>query len=203
MKIFGIYNIKGGVGKTAAAVNLSYLASLDERNTLICDLDPQSSSTFYFRVKPKLKKGAKTILKNEKQIEESIKATDFDNLDLLPSVSENVFIAADYLLVPVIPTTLSLRTFETLISFLKKEKISLKKVIPFFSMIEIRKKMHQEIIELMHKKYNYIFESKIPYSSIVEKMGIYRRPVVEFSPRSKPSLAFNNLWQEIKRKRKV
>jgi len=248
MKIFGIYNIKGGVGKTAAAVNLSYLASLDERNTLICDLDPQSSSTFYFRVKPKLKKGAKTILKNEKQIEKSIKATDFDNLDLLPSdfslrnldieldhinksrkklsknlaplkneydyifldcppnitlVSENVFIAADYLLVPVIPTTLSLRTFETLISFLKKEKISLKKVIPFFSMIEIRKKMHQEIIELMHKKYNYIFESKIPYSSIVEKMGIYRRPVVEFSPRSKPSLAFNNLWQEIKRKRKV
>jgi len=85
MKIFGIYNIKGGVGKTAAAVNLSYLASLDERNTLICDLDPQSSSTFYFRVKPKLKKGAKTILKNEKQIEKSIKATDFDNLDLLPS----------------------------------------------------------------------------------------------------------------------
>ena len=44
---------KGGVGKTATAVNLSYLAAEEGKNTLLCDLDPQSSSTYYFRIKPK------------------------------------------------------------------------------------------------------------------------------------------------------
>lgn len=48
MKVFGIYNIKGGVGKTAASVNLSYLSSLDGNKTLLWDLDPQGSSSFYF-----------------------------------------------------------------------------------------------------------------------------------------------------------
>ncbi|MCK4754130.1 MAG: AAA family ATPase, partial [Calditrichia bacterium] len=40
MTILSLYNIKGGVGKTAAAVNLSYLAANEEKNTLLCDLDP-------------------------------------------------------------------------------------------------------------------------------------------------------------------
>jgi len=47
MIVFGIYNIKGGVGKTAASVNLSYLSSLEGNKTLLWDLDPQGSSSFY------------------------------------------------------------------------------------------------------------------------------------------------------------
>ena len=35
---------KGGVGKTAAAVNLAYLASRDGRRTLLWDLDPQGAA---------------------------------------------------------------------------------------------------------------------------------------------------------------
>ena len=59
MTILALYSNKGGVGKTAAAVNLAYLAAQSGLVTLICDLDPQASTTFYFRVKPKLKpKGA-------------------------------------------------------------------------------------------------------------------------------------------------
>ncbi len=49
MKILAIYSNKGGVGKTAAAVNLSYLASQAGFKTLLCDLDPQGSATYYFR----------------------------------------------------------------------------------------------------------------------------------------------------------
>ena len=61
MTTLAIYSNKGGVGKTATAVNLSYLASRTGAKTLLCDLDPQSSATYYFRVKPKLKFGAKRI----------------------------------------------------------------------------------------------------------------------------------------------
>lgn len=51
MKKIALYSMKGGVGKTAAAVNLSYLAASEGSNALLCDLDPQGASTFYFRIR--------------------------------------------------------------------------------------------------------------------------------------------------------
>ncbi|HKJ71461.1 MAG TPA: ParA family protein [Gammaproteobacteria bacterium] len=37
MRILGVYNSKGGVGKTATAVNFAYLAARDGRRTLVWD----------------------------------------------------------------------------------------------------------------------------------------------------------------------
>lgn len=85
MTTLALYSNKGGVGKTAAAVNLAYLAAQSGCATLIADLDPQGSATFYFRVKPKLKRKARGLVGGSKQLERSIKATDFKNLDLLPA----------------------------------------------------------------------------------------------------------------------
>ena len=56
-RVLATYNIKGGVGKTSAAVNLAYLAARDGARTLLWDLDPQGASTYLFRVKPKVKGG--------------------------------------------------------------------------------------------------------------------------------------------------
>ena len=59
MRTIAVYNIKGGVGKTASAVNLSYMAARSGCRTLVWDLDPQGAASFYFRIKPKLKGGRK------------------------------------------------------------------------------------------------------------------------------------------------
>ena len=75
MKIIAVYNIKGGVGKTATSVNMAYTIAKDGFNTLIVDLDPQGASTYYFKAEPKLKGKSKKILSAKKDISESIVTT--------------------------------------------------------------------------------------------------------------------------------
>ena len=84
MKILATYNIKGGVGKTAAAVNLAWCAARSGLRTLVWDLDPQGAASFYFRVKPKIKGGGKRLIKAG-DLDAFIKGTDYDNLDLMPA----------------------------------------------------------------------------------------------------------------------
>jgi cellulose biosynthesis protein BcsQ len=66
-------------------LNLAYLAAADRKRTLLCDLDPQGSATFYFRIKPRVKTGMKVLIKGGKKLYSSIKATDYEYLDLLPA----------------------------------------------------------------------------------------------------------------------
>jgi cellulose biosynthesis protein BcsQ len=245
MTVIAFYNVKGGVGKTASVVNLSYLAACEEKRVLLCDLDPQGSASFYFRIKPKVKSGFKVLIKGGQKLLNGIKATDYQNLDLLPAdfsfrnldlileqvkrskkrlreslsslagnydlifldcppnitlVSENIFYAADYIIVPVIPTILAQRTFDKLLVFLEKREFPAGKVIAFFSMVEYRKKMHQNLLEIMPEKYNCMLKSQIPFQSLIEKMGIYREPVPARFPRSAAGQAYAILWKEIKRR---
>lgn len=85
MRIVGVYSIKGGVGKTATAVNLAYLEALHGRRTLVWDLDPQGAATYCFRVKPHVPGGGKALIKGRRTLDSAIKGTDFERLDLLPA----------------------------------------------------------------------------------------------------------------------
>ena len=242
MTTLSIYSNKGGVGKTATAVNLSYLAARTGSKTLICDLDPQGSATYYFRVKPKLKSGAKGFIKGGKNVYKSVKGTDYENLDLLPAdfsfrnldltfdklkrskkrlsqilnpfkdeydliildcpvtisvLAENIFNAVDFTLVPIIPTTLSVRTYRQLLSFCKKNKYQVAKIYSFFSMVDRHKKMHRELMATVSREFNSVLKSPIPFLSQIEKMGIYREPVAAFSPGSVASESYQKLWDNI------
>ena len=84
-KVLATYNIKGGVGKTSAAVNLAYLAAQAGHPTLIWDLDPQAASTFLFRVRPKVKGGGRGLLRKRSRAGDHVKGTDHEHLDLLPA----------------------------------------------------------------------------------------------------------------------
>ena len=85
MITIAVYNLKGGVGKTAAAVNLAAIAASEGENTLLWDLDPQGSTSFYYRVKPKFKGGAKTLVGKGSEILAADKETEYENLDLIPA----------------------------------------------------------------------------------------------------------------------
>jgi cellulose biosynthesis protein BcsQ len=242
MKVISVYNIKGGVGKTAAAVNIAYFAGKSGLKTLVWDLDPQAACTYYFRVKPHIKKDVGRMIEKGSSPDKSVKATDFDNVHLLPSdfsyrnldllldsqkkpkkvlsrafakafdgydiliidsppgiglLSENIIRASDILLVPVIPTVLSVRTCGMLMEHLGDEEIDEVCVCAFFSMLDRRRKMHREIADSFAEKGVKLLKNSIPYSADVEKMGTHRAPVAEFAPNSSAAESFAGLWDEI------
>jgi cellulose biosynthesis protein BcsQ len=120
-------------------------------------------------------------------------------LDCPPNITlmaENVFNAVDFVLVPIIPTTLSLRSYVQLLDFFKKKKYSRKKVYTFFSMVEKRKALHRETIKYVNDNFRRILHSQIPYRAEIEGMGIKREPVGAFSPTSQAAKAYQTLWIE-------
>ncbi len=244
MKIVGVYNIKGGVGKTATAVNIAHLAAASGLRTLIWDLDPQAAATFYLRVKPKVKRSKRMLREKGFDLDNVVKGSDFVNLDLLPAdfsyrnmdlllgenkkpamrllkllrpladaydlvvldcppsislVSENIFRAADFLLLPTIPTTLSLRTMAQLLDFMEGHELKTP-VFSFYSMVDRRKRLHQDVMASPGDPRCSVLNTTIPYATEVERMGLERRPVTDYAPRSTAARAYEALWDELRGK---
>ena len=155
MSVFAVYNSKGGAGKTTTAVNLAWTAALDGLPTLLWDLDPQGSSSYFLRDNRGLDQSAKKLLAGKRDWQEEVRPTEIGNLFLIPGdgtlrhwdillgeqdrgkkllsdwlsplkkrfpvilldcppgltlLSENLFRAADMLVVPVVPSALGFRT---------------------------------------------------------------------------------------------
>lgn len=241
MVILAIYNLKGGVGKTASSINLAYLAAKQGYKTLIWDLDPQGSSSFYLGVSANIKNEAKKLLSNEIELSAAIQPTKYENLDIIPAdmsarnadvllsemkqnkkrlqsllasvkndysivfldcppgislIHDNIFIAADWILMPNIPTTLSIRSFETVVDYFKEYDFDRSKLKCFFSMVDHRKNLHHETINAFYKD-KLFFKNYVPYLSDVEKMGIEEAPLETFAPSSYAAQCYRDLWKEI------
>jgi len=120
-------------------------------------------------------------------------------LDCPPSISlasESVFGAADALLVPVIPTTLSARTLSQLVRFLDEQPGS-PLVLPHFTMVDRRKKLHREQLDALAAAWPAFLATTVPNASAVERMGVERAPVAAFAPSTAAARAFHDLWAEI------
>ena len=131
-------------------------------------------------------------------------ATDYDVvfLDCPPSmslVSENVLNATDTVLVPLIPTTLSLRTFDQLTRFVTSVDGRRPRMLGFFSMVDRRKRLHRDVVDQLPAQRPDIATAVIPALSLVEQMGIHRAPLPAFAPRSQASKHYEQLWVEAQR----
>lgn len=85
-KIIAYANQKGGVGKTTTCVNVSaYLAKMGKK-VLLIDLDPQGNATSAVGLdKTDDIKSIYNVIIGENYIEEVIRKTSIDGLDILPS----------------------------------------------------------------------------------------------------------------------
>jgi chromosome partitioning protein len=117
----------------------------------------------------------------------------------LSLVSENALHAADLLLVPLIPTTLSLHTFDQLTEFLAGLEGRRPRVLAFFSMVDRRKRLHREIVDRLPTERSDIAAATIPALSVVEQMTVHRAPVPAFAPLSPAAQRYEQLWAELRR----
>src|SRR5262249_26102306 len=187
MNTIAIYNMKGGVGKTTMAVNLSFLAAQSGLRTLLWDLDPQAASSFAFRIRPHGSGFVKGSLQNGLAFCNAIRQTDYDNLCLLPAgfayhkldrlmgssgnperhltslleetgrdfdtlfidcpagsskLIEAILTTADTIVVPTLPTVLSLRMVAELARLAERSR-SRSRLVAVFNMVDRRKTLHR------------------------------------------------------------
>lgn len=89
MRVLACYSLKGGVGKTTAAVNLGFCAAQEGRKTLIWDLDPQGAASYCLSIKPRIKGGSKDLIRGKRPLLKAIRETNCRGLDLLPADFSN------------------------------------------------------------------------------------------------------------------
>jgi len=242
MKIIAVTNIKGGVGKTTTAVNLSYLCAASGLPTLLWDLDPQGAATYTLRGEPHEHASPKKLLNGKRQLAELVLPTDYPNLDLLPAdlsyrkfdvhlsdrkrpterllkmsrslreiysalfidcapgislLSENVLRAADAIIVPLLPTPLSVRTLAQLRDFIVGEGWVDLTLLPFFSMVDRRRSLHQDVMASTREQFPEMLATEVPYWSEIERMSIRRAPIPAFAPGSAAAQIYAALWAEV------
>lgn len=242
MFVIALYNLKGGVGKTASCVNLAHLAASDGYRTLLWDLDPQGASGYYYKTQANSKSGFKKLLEKNLSLDELVQMSEYEYLDVVPAdqssrkldillddhkdskkqlkqmlkqgknnydfvfidcppgfsvLADNIFEAADAILVPTIPTTLSVRTYEIVKSYFEQKDLPLEKLMCFFTMVDARKKLHLDVMSELSSDRRF-FEHYIPYLSDIEKMGVQQGPVTAFAPNGRAAQCYIDLWTEIK-----
>ena len=125
------------------------------------------------------------------------KEYDYVFLDCPPSislVSESVFEAADALLIPLLPATLSARPLD----YIEEVAGSAARPLPFFSMVDSRKRMHRDVMERYRAERPEMLHTVVPLAADVERMGLARAPLDEFAPRGVAAAAFRELWTEVR-----
>jgi chromosome partitioning protein len=132
-------------------------------------------------------------------------AADYDCvvLDCPPGISvlsESVFYASDLLLVPIIPTTLSVRAFDLLTKYVseeqRKDRVRDIAVTAFFSMFDRRKQRHNSFVELLPAERAGLLGCVVPAASEVERMSVNRAPVHTYALGSWAAAAYEDLWHE-------
>lgn len=244
MRAIALYNLKGGVGKTAAAVNLASVAAGEGGRVLLWDLDAQAAATWYLRGEATGETSAKRLWSGRNALASRIQATAWENLDLVPSeegyrdsdqrlgkqesddalaeqlaslsddydwvfldcppslssLAEQVFRACDLVVMPLVPTWLSLRAFEQVRARVAELDLPEERLAPFFSMVDSRRSLHQQWLYHPPVELARRLRSFVPYSSTVERMGERQAPLVSYAAADAAARAYHRLWAEISRR---
>jgi len=143
------------------------------------------------------KRPTERLLKMSRSLREVYSALILDCAPGISLLSENVLRAADAIIVPLLPTPLSVRMLIQLRDFIDDEGWVDLLLLPFFSMVDRRKSLHQEVIATTREQFPAMLATEVPYSSEIERMSLRRAPLPAFAPRSAAVQIYSALWAEV------
>jgi chromosome partitioning protein len=112
-------------------------------------------------------------------------------------LSENVLRAADLIIVPLVPSPLSLRMLGQLYEFIAREGWTDLRLLPFFSLVDRRRSLHRDTIAAARADFPQLLATEVPYWSEIERMSVRRAPLPASAPGSTAALIYAQLWAEI------
>jgi len=239
VKTVAVFSVKGGVGKTAIAVNLAHAAATQSaRRTLLWDLDAQGAATYVLKLAPKGGAAVRKLFAKDSELDGAIQSSAWPGLDLLAAdkslrglegllaaddkgkrlrkmlkeierdydrviidcppglgaLADQIFRAVDLVVVPMLPSPLSVRATEQLIDHVARNHDGQPPVLPVFSMVDRRRALHRTLVDASPG------QPAIPYASAVEAMAVHRSPIAARTPSAPAARAFAALWAEVERR---
>lgn len=228
MKVAAIYNVKGGVGKTAIALNLAAASARAGYRSLLWDLDEQGAAS---AVLGHAVSGRRQRARRTYRVEEHIEASAWPGLDLIPAdalvhlldrhdrprhlaellakkasqydrvildcpptlglVTEQICELADLIVVPVVPSALSLAAFGQLADYVDSREGRKPELLRVLSMVDRRRRTHRDAAGAERDTI------AIPYAIAMEQFATNRTPIAEGAPRSPVAEPLRQLWNRI------
>jgi chromosome partitioning protein len=113
-------------------------------------------------------------------------------------VAENAVYAADVVVVPLVPSPLSLRSLDQVLQVVAESARPVA-VVGFLSMVDRRKSAHRAAVDQLAAHRPEVSDIVVPASVVVERMGYELAPIGVYAPRSDAATAYRGLWAKVRR----
>lgn len=110
---------------------------------------------------------------------------------------DNIFYAADLLLIPNIPAPLSVYCNNMLIDELQHNASVWNKTLSFYNMVQPHKNLHRQYLDNRKEATDHILNSFIPFYTEIELITLTKESIFHQLKEFKANMYYHKLWQEI------
>jgi chromosome partitioning protein len=109
---------------------------------------------------------------------------------------DNIFQAADLLLIPNVPAPLSVYCNNMLMDALQHESWFSKKVLSFYNMVQIHKNLHKQYLD-NRKSDPRVLNHYIPFYTEIELITLTKESIFHQLKEFKATIYYQRLWMEV------
>lgn len=110
---------------------------------------------------------------------------------------DNIFFAADLLLIPNIPAPLSVYCNNMLMDELHNNPLVWNKTLSFYNMVQPHKTLHRQYLDKRREREDHILHNFIPFYTEIELITLTRESIFHQLKEFKANIYYHQLWQEI------